>query len=151
MRSVIQRVISASVTVDTAVCGTIERGLLVFAGVEAGDTVADVEWMAGKIVRLRCFEDTDGKMNLSLLETGGGVLLISQFTLFGTVRKGTRPSFNRSAAPVEAVPLYEALKARLAQLLGRQVPSGVFAADMTIKAVHDGPVTLIVDSRRKDF
>lgn len=151
MRVVVQRVSRAEVVVAEKCCGRIGQGLLVFAAVENSDTLDDVEWIATKLVRLRCFEDECGKMNLSLLETGGNILLISQFTLFGNLRKGTRPSFNRSAGPDRAIPLYEALKSGLSTMLGKEIACGVFAADMQITAVNEGPVTLILDSRNKDF
>jgi D-tyrosyl-tRNA(Tyr) deacylase len=151
MRAVIQRVDAASVSVTGEVVGEIGPGLLVFLGVGEGDTVDDVAWLAGKVCKLRVFEDGEGKMNRAVTETGGGVLVISQFTLFGNLKKGTRPSFNRSAPPEVAIPLYEAFIAEVSQQLGKPVPSGRFAADMTIHAVNDGPVTLILDTRQKDF
>jgi D-tyrosyl-tRNA(Tyr) deacylase len=151
MRAVIQRVDAASVSVAGEVVGEIGPGLLVFLGVGEGDTVDDVAWLASKVCKLRVFEDDEGKMNRAVTETGGGVLVISQFTLFGNLKKGTRPSFNRSAAPEVAIPLYEAFIAEVSHQLGKPVPSGRFAADMTIHAVNDGPVTLILDTRQKDF
>ncbi|MGE9292226.1 MAG: D-aminoacyl-tRNA deacylase [Puniceicoccales bacterium] len=151
MRAVIQRVDAASVSVEGEVVGEIGHGLLIFLGVGEGDTADDVAWLAAKVCKLRVFEDDEGKMNRAVTETDGGVLVISQFTLFGNLKKGTRPSFNRSAPPEVAIPLYEAFIAETSRLLGKPVPSGRFAADMTIHAVNDGPVTLVLDTRQKDF
>lgn len=151
MRAVIQRVSRASVAVEGSVRGQIGPGLLVFLGVAVDDTSADLEWLAGKIPVLRVFEDESGLMNRSLLDTGGGVLLISQFTLFGTLQKGTRPSFHRAGPAELARALYERFAQRLEQLLGQAVPTGVFAADMKIEAHNDGPVTLILDTRNREF
>jgi D-aminoacyl-tRNA deacylase len=151
MRAVIQRVSSASVSVEGTVRSSIGQGLLVFLGISAEDTQQDVEWLAGKIPVLRCFEDSDGRMNLSLRDIEGEVLLISQFTLFGTLRKGTRPSFNRAALPAVAIPLYESFIQCLSGQLDKPVGTGVFGADMQIAAHNDGPVTLILDTRNKEF
>ncbi|MBC2595208.1 D-tyrosyl-tRNA(Tyr) deacylase [Ruficoccus amylovorans] len=151
MRAVIQRVDAASVSVAGETVGEIGPGLLVFLGVGEGDTMEDVAWLASKVCKLRVFEDGEGRMNRALTETGGGVLVISQFTLFGNLKKGTRPSFNRSAPPELAIPLYEAFISEASRLLEKPVPSGRFAADMTIHAVNNGPVTLILDTRQKDF
>lgn len=151
MRIVIQRVSRACVRVDGAVTGEIGRGLLLLLGVEPADTEEDAAGLAEKIVKLRVFEDTAGKMNLALPEVGGDALVVSQFTLFGSLQKGNRPSFNRAAPPLHATPLYERFVARLAELLGKSVPTGVFGADMKVELVNDGPVTLILDTRRTDF
>lgn len=151
MRAVIQRVKAAHVVADGVETGRIGAGLLVFVGVETGDTVDDGNWLADKVVQLRVFEDSEGKMNRNLTAIGGEVLVISQFTLLGHLKKGTRPSFNRAAAPAEAVPLYEAFCGRLETLMGKPVATGVFGADMAIPADNDGPVTLILDSRRRDW
>ena len=147
MRTVVQRVKEASVSVEGEVVGKIGRGLLVFVGVQEGDSIEDVQWMGRKIPALRIFDDGHGRMNESVLDVGGGILVISQFTLFADVRKGTRPSFNHAAKPELANRLYEALIEDLEAALCRPVPHGVFGADMTIPAVNDGPVTLILDSR----
>ncbi|MHC4881103.1 MAG: D-aminoacyl-tRNA deacylase [Planctomycetota bacterium] len=147
MRAVIQRVSRASVTVDGKVNGSIERGLLVFLGVGRDDTQKDIDFIADKIVNLRIFECDEGKMNLSVSDIGGAVLLISQFTLFGDCRKGRRPDFTAAGPPDTANRLYEqtiaAVKAR-----GVPVETGVFAAHMDIDSINDGPVTLLLDSRK---
>jgi D-tyrosyl-tRNA(Tyr) deacylase len=150
MRSVVQRVSEASVTIGGAVSGRIGRGVLVLVGVEAGDTPADAEWLAAKIVALRIFPDDEGKMNRSVVDTGGEALVVSQFTLHASTKKGTRPSFVRAAPPEEAVPLYERFLAEVEQGLGRPVARGVFAADMQVALVNDGPVTIVIDSRSRE-
>ena len=150
MRAVIQRVSEARVVIGDAARGQIGRGLLVLVAVEDADTEADLEWLSGKIARLRIFNDAAGVMNLSVAEIGGEVLVVSQFTLFASTRKGNRPSYVRSAKPEVAIPLYEKFVARLAQDLGRPVQTGEFGARMTVSLVNDGPVTLIVDSKQKE-
>jgi D-tyrosyl-tRNA(Tyr) deacylase len=150
MRAVVQRVSEASVTIGGAVSGRIGRGVLVLVGVEAGDTPADAEWLAAKIVALRIFPDDEGKMNRSVVDTGGEALVVSQFTLHASTKKGTRPSFVRAAPPEEAVPLYERFLAEVEQGLGRPVARGVFAADMQVALVNDGPVTIVIDSRSRE-
>lgn len=147
MRAVIQRVKNASVTVDGAVVGAIEKGILVLLGVEAGDTAVDLEWLVARLARVRIFEDKNGKMNLSLRDVGGDALVVSQFTLFGSMKKGSRPSFNRAAVPAEAIPLYESFVTALSEALGKPVPTGKFGAMMDVALVNDGPVTLVLDSR----
>ena len=147
MRAVIQRVKNASVTVDGAVVGAIEKGILVLLGVEAGDTAVDLEWLVARLARVRIFEDENGKMNLSLRDVGGDALVVSQFTLFGSMKKGSRPSFNRAAVPAEAIPLYESFVTALSEALGKPVPTGKFGAMMDVALVNDGPVTLVLDSR----
>jgi D-tyrosyl-tRNA(Tyr) deacylase len=150
MRAVVQRVSEASVTIGGAVSGQIGPGVLVLVGVEAGDTPADAEWLAAKIVALRIFPDDEGKMNRSVVDTGGEALVVSQFTLHASTKKGTRPSFVRAAPPEEAVPLYERFLAEVEQGLGRPVARGVFAADMQVALVNDGPVTIVIDSRSRE-
>ncbi|MBP7827692.1 MAG: D-tyrosyl-tRNA(Tyr) deacylase [Verrucomicrobia bacterium] len=150
MRAVIQRVSEARVVIGDAARGQIGRGLLVLVAVEDADTEADLEWLSGKIARLRIFNDAAGVMNLSVAEIGGEVLVVSQFTLFASTRKGNRPSYVRSAKPEVAIPLYEKFVARLAQDLGRPVQTGEFGARMTVSLVNDGPVTLIMDSKQKE-
>ena len=150
MRAVIQRVSCASVTIENAVKGRIERGLLVLLAVEEADTSEDIEWLSGKIVRLRIFPDEDGVMNRSVQETGGDILLISQFTLYASTRKGNRPSYSRSAGPQAAVPLYEAFVQRLNADFGKPIQTGEFGADMKVELINDGPVTIIIDSKLKE-
>ena len=150
MRAVVQRVSSASVTVEGAVIGAIDRGLLVLLGVAPADTEADVQWLAEKICALRIFEDGEGKMNLSVRDVAGGILVVSQFTLFASTRKGTRPSFNDAAKPELAIPLYESFCRQATAALGRPVATGRFAAMMEVALVNDGPVTLLLDSKARE-
>lgn len=150
MRALIQRVAEARVTIGNRVRSAIGPGLLVFLGVEAADEAGDADWLAKKIAQLRLFEDETGRMNRSLLDTGGEALVISQFTLHARTRKGTRPSFDRAARPEQAVPLYEAFVAALAGELGKPVGTGEFGAMMAVGLVNDGPVTLMVDSRQRE-
>lgn len=150
MRAVVQRVSSARVTVAGEVTGEIGRGLLVLLGVAQGDAEADAQWLAEKIVALRVFEDADGKMNRNVVDAAGGVLVVSQFTLLASTRKGTRPSFNDAARPELAIPLYEAFNRFAATALGRPVATGRFAALMEVTLVNDGPVTLVIDSRQRE-
>ncbi len=150
MRCLLQRVSQASVTIGGAERARIGPGLLVLLGIEEADTDEDIAWLAGKIVRMRLFNDADGVMNLSVQETGGGILLVSQFTLFASTRKGNRPSYSRAARPEIAVPLYQRFHRRLEEELGRAVPTGEFGADMQVSLVNDGPVTILVDSRVKE-
>jgi D-tyrosyl-tRNA(Tyr) deacylase len=150
MRVVMQRVREASVAVDGAVTGEIGPGLLVLAGFEEADGEADVAWMAGKIVRSRIFADADGVMNCSIQEAGGGILAVSQFTLYASVKKGNRPSWSRAARGEISQPLFARFVARLAEELGRPVATGVFGADMQVSLVNDGPVTLFIDSKAPD-
>ena len=147
MRAVIQRVTEASVTTDEGVVGRIERGFVVLLGVADDDTQDDAIWIAGKIGGLRVFEDADGKMNLGLTDVGGSVLLVSQFTLYGDCRKGKRPSFVQAARPQKANALYLSVKAEL-QGQGLTVETGTFQAHMDVRLLNDGPVTLILDSRK---
>jgi D-tyrosyl-tRNA(Tyr) deacylase len=148
MRSVVQRVTRAQVTVDGAVTGAIEHGLCVLVGAGAGDGPEDVAYTADKLVNLRIFADDAGKMNRSVLDTGGGVLLISQFTLYGDARKGRRPAFIDALEPVAAERLYEDLVARVRALGVARVATGVFRADMAVELVNDGPVTILLDSKK---
>ena len=150
MRVVIQRVNGASVTIAGDVVGRIGSGLVVLVGVQAGDTPADVDWLAGKVASLRIFPDEAGKMNRSIVEAGGGLLVISQFTLIASTAKGNRPSFIEAARPEAAVPLYERFLAAVESQAGRQPERGVFAADMKVALVNDGPVTIVIDSRRRE-
>jgi D-aminoacyl-tRNA deacylase len=150
MRAVVQRVSEASVTIDGLVTGQIGRGVLVLVGVEVGDSPGDADWLASKIVALRIFPDDEGKMNRSLVDAAGEALVVSQFTLPAGTKKGNRPSFVRAAPPEEAVPLYERFVAEIERGLGRPVARGVFAADMQVALVNDGPVTIIIDSRSRE-
>ena len=150
MRLVIQRVREASVLIEGVVEGRIGAGLLVLCGIAVGDRVEDVEWLAQKVVSMRLFSDAEGKMNRSVRDVGGGVLVISQFTLHASTRKGNRPSFLGAARPEEAVPLYEGFLERVEAGLGRPVERGRFGADMQVSLVNDGPVTLCVDSRQRE-
>ena len=145
MRALVQRVREASVTVEGETVGAIGPGLLVLLGVREGDTEAQAAWTASKIAALRVFPDADGRMNLSLRETGGEALVVSQFTLYGSLRKGTRPSFTQAARPDEAERLYERTVALLADALGRPVPTGRFGATMDVALVNDGPVTILLE------
>ena len=147
MRVVVQRVSQASVAVAGEVVGAIGPGLLVLAGFEVEDGPADLEWMAGKLVRLRLFADGEGVMNRSVQEAGGDILAVSQFTLYASTRKGNRPSWSRAARGEVSQPLFAAFVARLTAELGKPVPTGVFGADMAVHLVNDGPVTLTLDSR----
>lgn len=149
MRIVAQRVATAAVSVDGETLASIGKGLLILAGVAQDDTVEDAGWLASKLVRMRIFPDAAGKMNMSVADVGGGILLISQFTLFAETGKGNRPSFTAAAAPARAIPLYEALAARLAAELGRPIGTGRFGADMAVSLVNDGPVTIVMDSRKR--
>ena len=152
MRAVIQRVSTTSVTIaDNKHAATIGVGFLVLLGIEAIDTEADADWLAKKIVGLRVFADEAGHMNKDILETGGDILLVSQFTLFASYKKGNRPSFIRAARPEVAVPLYEYMVRALEALLGRPVSTGVFGADMKVALVNDGPVTIVMDTKNRDF
>ncbi len=147
MRVVVQRVRDAKVEVGGEVSGAIGPGLLVLAGFEAADTEADLDWMAGKIVRARVFADGEGVMNRSVQEAGGDILAVSQFTLYASVKKGNRPSWSRAAPGALSQPLFARFVEKLAAALGKPVPTGVFGADMAVNLVNDGPVTLVIDSR----
>ncbi len=148
MRAVIQRVSSASVEVEGTIVGQIDQGLLVFLGVGQGDGRKEVTWMADKIATLRIFQDDDGKMNRSLVETGGSALVVSQFTLYGDCRKGRRPSFIQAAAPDEANRLYEEFVAEL-RGHGIQVATGTFQATMRVASINEGPITMLIDSEKR--
>jgi D-tyrosyl-tRNA(Tyr) deacylase len=150
MRAILQRVLSASVTVENEIIASIGGGLLVLVGKEASDTEEDLDWLAKKIAGLRLFRDETGEMNRSVLESGGEILVVSQFTLFASTKKGTRPSWHRAAGPDIARPLFEALVSKLATLLGRPVSAGRFGAMMQVASVNDGPVTLIMDTKSRE-
>ncbi|MDE1544457.1 D-aminoacyl-tRNA deacylase [Dechloromonas agitata] len=150
MRVVVQRAASASVTVGGSVVSSIGPGLLVLAGFEADDGEADLDWMAGKIVRLRLMADENGVMNRSVQEVGGDILAVSQFTLYASVKKGNRPSWSRAARGEVSGPLFARFVAKLSAELGKPVPTGVFGADMQVALINDGPVTLSIDSRQPE-
>jgi D-aminoacyl-tRNA deacylase len=150
MRAVIQRVSEAAVTVAGQPVASIGRGFLILLGIEAADDRGDIEWLAGKIANLRVLEDDEGKMNRSLPETGGGAIVVSQFTLHASTKKGNRPSFLRAAPPDQAEPLYEAFCTALESGLGKPVGRGIFGADMKISLINDGPVTIVIDSRARE-
>ena len=147
MRAVIQRVSQASVTINGSVTGSIGIGLMVLLGIEPPDTDQDIDWLAGKIVRLRIFNDDQGVMNRSVQDVGSDILLVSQFTLFASTKKGNRPSYSRAAPPELAIPLYEKFKTKLAGQLGKPLQTGEFGADMKVSLVNEGPVTIIIDSK----
>ncbi|MBK1681695.1 D-aminoacyl-tRNA deacylase [Rhodocyclus tenuis] len=150
MRVVVQRVRAAAVSVDGQVVGEIGAGLLVLAGFEDADQASDLDWMAQKLTRLRIFADAEGVMNRSVVDAGGDILAVSQFTLYASTRKGNRPSWSRAARGEISQPLFERFTALLTQMLGRPVPTGVFGADMQVSLVNDGPVTLTLDSRNPE-
>lgn len=151
MRLVIQRVSSASVKVDELVVSQIGKGLLILAGIEEADTTDDIDWLVKKTCQLRIFNDAQGVMNLSVLDMGGDILLVSQFTLHASTKKGNRPSYIRAARPETAIPLYEQLVDAFNQAMGKPIGTGVFGAHMEIALVNQGPVTIILDSKNKDF
>ncbi len=150
MRVVVQRVKRASVTIDGVMRSSIGNGLLVFAGIEEEDDSEDTAWLAAKVVNLRLFDDSNGVMNLSVAETGNEIMIVSQFTLHASTRKGNRPSYIRAARPEKAIPLYEDFIVRTEELLEHSVSTGVFGAMMDIELVNDGPVTIIIDSRNRE-
>lgn len=150
MRAIVQRVSEASVTIRGQVRGAIGAGLLVLVGVEDSDAREDIEWLCGKLVRLRIFPDESGVMNRSVQEAGGGILVISQFTLFASTKKGNRPSYIRAARPEVAIPLYETFLAKFSTELGKPVETGEFGADMKVALINDGPVTIIFDTKAKE-
>jgi len=147
MRAVIQRVSEAKVAICGVTKAAISNGLLVLLAIEEADTAEDIEWLSGKIVRLRIFDDADGVMNRSVQDVAGEILLVSQFTLFGSTKKGNRPSYSRSARPEFAIPVYERFIARLNLDLGKPVQTGEFGAQMVVSLVNDGPVTILIDSK----
>lgn len=150
MRLVIQRVISASVTINESVYSLIGKGLLVLIGIEENDTDEDAEWLAAKTAQLRVFDDETGVMNLSVSDVRGEVMVISQFTLQASTRKGNRPSYIRAARPETAIPLYERFVSLLKEKTGSEIKTGVFGADMKVALVNDGPVTIIIDSKLRE-
>lgn len=150
MRAVIQRVSKASVTIDEVVYSKIGNGLLVLLGIEDSDTHEDIEWLSGKMVNLRIFDDAGGVMNLPVKEIAGDILLISQFTLHASTKKGNRPSYIRASKPGTAIPLYEKMIRQLSADLGKEIKTGIFGADMKVELLNDGPVTIIMDTKNKE-
>lgn len=150
MRAVIQRVTEASVTIDKKVNGVIDLGLLVLLGIEENDDQADIEWLVRKIIAMRIFSDADDKMNLSIADVKGSFLVISQFTLHASTKKGNRPSFIKAARPDKAIPLYNQFCEILHDHSGLKVATGIFGSDMKVRLLNDGPVTIIIDSQRKE-
>ena len=150
MRVIIQRVQEASVRVEDQVIGAIERGYMILVGIENADSQEDLEWLSNKIVGLRLFEDENGVMNLSIKEIWGSILLVSQFTLHASTKKGNRPSYINAAKPDISLPLYEAMIHQLSKDLGKPVQSGQFGADMKVSLINDGPVTISIDTKNKE-
>lgn len=150
MRAVLQRVTQASCTVNGEITGAIETGFLVLLGIEDADTAEDLDWLAQKIIGMRVFGDENGMMNKALADVSGDILLISQFTLFASTKKGNRPGFTRAARPDVAIPLYEKMIEKLSALLGKKVKTGIFGADMKIALLNDGPVTILIDTKNKE-
>ena len=150
MRAVIQRVSNASVTIDDKIYSQIENGLLVLVGIEDADTEEDIEWLSGKIVNLRIFNDDNGVMNVSVKDISGDILVVSQFTLHASTKKGNRPSYIKASKPEFAIPMYEKLVKQLTSDLGKKIYTGVFAADMKVELLNDGPVTIVIDSKNKE-
>ncbi|MGB4772076.1 MAG: D-aminoacyl-tRNA deacylase [Chitinophagaceae bacterium] len=150
MRAVIQRVMEASVMVDDQVRGSVGQGLLIFLGIEDADNEEDIQWLSGKIVNLRIFDDSDGVMNCSVKDTGGDILLVSQFTLHASTRKGNRPSYIRASKPEIAIPLYEKMIRQLETDLGKKIQTGEFGADMQVRLWNNGPVTITIDTKAKE-
>jgi D-tyrosyl-tRNA(Tyr) deacylase len=150
MKLVIQRVNEASVTIDGQVAGAIQKGLMVLLGIETADTMEDVDWLSNKIVQMRIFDDAEGVMNLSVKEVGGNILLVSQFTLHASTKKGNRPSYIAAAKHDISIPLYEAMIKKLTAEMGAPIQTGVFGADMKVALINNGPVTIIVDSKNKE-
>lgn len=150
MRAVIQRVSHASVSINGKMKSSIKRGLLILLGVEESDTTEDVDWLTRKVVNLRIFDDANGVMNHSIMETNGEILVISQFTLFASYKKGNRPSWLRAGSHSHSIPLYEDFCSKLTTTLGKKVGRGEFGADMQVELLNDGPVTICMDTHRKE-
>ena len=150
MRAIIQRVSSASVTIDDKIHSSIGKGLLVLLGIEDADNEEDIEWLSGKIVNLRIFDDAEGVMNESILDQQGEILLVSQFTLHASYKKGNRPSYIKASKPEHAIPVYEKMIAQLGNDLGKPINTGVFGADMKVELVNDGPVTIMMDTKNRE-
>jgi D-aminoacyl-tRNA deacylase len=149
MITVIQRVLEASVKIDSAIKAQINKGLVVLLGIEEADTTEDIEWLVNKIINLRIFNDADGVMNISVKDDGGEIILVSQFTLHASTKKGNRPSYIKAAKPEIAIPLYEKFIIALSEALGKPIQTGTFGADMKVSLINDGPVTIIIDTKNK--
>jgi len=150
MRAVIQRVSEASVTIEGNVSGAIKDGLLILLGIEDADNDEDIQWLSNKIINLRIFNDADAAMNISVKDTGGNILLISQFTLHASTKKGNRPSYIKASKPGYAVPVYEKMITQLENDLGKKIQTGIFGADMKVSLLNDGPVTIVIDTKNKE-
>jgi len=150
MRAVIQRVSKASVTIDNKIYSQVSTGLLVLLGIEDADTAEDIEWLSGKIVNLRIFNDDNGVMNVSIKDIDGDILVVSQFTLHASTKKGNRPSYIKASKPEFAVPMYERFLQQLTSDLGKKIYTGVFAADMKVELLNDGPVTIVIDTKNRE-
>ena len=150
MRVVIQKVTQASVSIENQIVASIDKGLLVLVGIEDGDTNEDIAWLSSKIVNLRVFDDDNGVMNLSVKEVEGEVLIVSQFTLHASTKKGNRPSYIKASRPEVAIPIYEAFIKQVESLLGKKVPTGQFGAMMQVSLCNDGPVTILIDTKNKE-
>jgi D-tyrosyl-tRNA(Tyr) deacylase len=150
MRAVIQRVSRASVKTDKGVLSSIGSGLMVLVGIEDADVPEDIEWLSSKIVQLRIFDDAGGVMNLSLADTKGEIIVVSQFTLHAKTKKGNRPSYIKAAPPAVAIPIYEQFVAKLSELLGKKVGTGEFGAMMSVEIINDGPVTIVIDTKNRE-
>ena len=150
MRLVIQRVKEASVTVNKEFISKVQKGLLILIGIEDNDADEDIDWLANKVVNLRIFDDENGVMNRSVIDTDGEILIVSQFTLHAMTAKGNRPSYIRASKPDFAIPMYEKFCTKVTELLGKQVGTGEFGADMKVELLNDGPVTILIDSQRRE-
>lgn len=150
MRAVIQRVSKASVTVESSITAAIQKGLLILIGIEDDDDISDIEWLSRKIINLRIFNDANGVMNTSLRDVDGDAIVVSQFTLHASTKKGNRPSYLKASKPEIAIPIYEKFVAQIEKDLGKKVQTGVFGADMKVELLNDGPVTIVIDTKNKE-
>jgi D-tyrosyl-tRNA(Tyr) deacylase len=150
MRAVIQRVTKASVTIEEQINGQIGNGLVVLLGIEDADSFEDIEWLSNKIINLRIFDDENGIMNVSLKDIDGNILLVSQFTLHASTKKGSRPSYSKASKPEIAIPLYEKMIQQLSANLGKKIQTGIFGADMKVELLNNGPVTIIIDTKNRE-
>lgn len=150
MRAVVQRVSKASVTIDNSIYSQINNGLLVLLGIEDADTAEDIDWLSNKIINLRIFNDENGVMNVSVKDTDGDILVVSQFTLHASTKKGNRPSYIKASKPEFAIPIYELLVQQLSNELGKTIRTGIFGADMKVGLLNDGPVTIVIDTKNRE-